>query len=267
MVAGAFFCSYSRQDGKLRLYFEKETDDSVLLFNHRNKIPGSENRNIRLKQQNPHDGVEFQYVSNEDGAVLTYYIPDDMSARNPKKVESVGISNKIQAHFHAWRVWNKIRYQNTTTEFEALQEADPLIIKNRILVADNTRAGTQDGQVENVSGLTLTLSQPVTFAEGKTYTIFLQHGNGTVQAIGITAGGTNKQVILSEPPTYTLPLLKHYWIVADDDPREQAFLLTEKKPANKFTYRLQAINYDARYYQNDLDYINEVIDENGEMIV
>lgn len=160
-IATAIFCQAYRQGNKLRLKFEKLTPDSVLMFNHRNKVPGTETRTVRFGNQDDYDGVEYHYVSPLDDAPVTYYIPEDMSAANPKKIDSIGVRSRIQAYYQAWRVWNKIRYQNVTVEFEATQEADLLVVLDRILVADNTRPETQDGEVIAQNGLELTLSQDV----------------------------------------------------------------------------------------------------------
>lgn len=264
-VAGAIFCQAYRRGSVINLFFEKATEDSSLLFNHRNKVPGSETRTITFGRTNDYDGVEFQYTDPEDDATVTYYIPEDRSAVNPKKVQSVGVRNFYQAYFAAWRAWQKIVYQNTTTEFEATQEADLLIVGERILVADNTRADTQDGQIVGQSGLTLTLSQPMKLQEGVGYTIFIQHVDKTVQAIGIASIAGPSQPILSAPPTSALSLdpdnfaVATYQIVGNNEPRGSAFLLTDKSPKSNLTLTLKAINYDARYYAKDKDLINDVI--------
>lgn len=185
-VATVIFCVAYRRGNQIKLSLEKETQDSTLLFNHRNKLPGTESRTIRFGNFQDHDGVELEYVDPADDAIVTFHIPESMSALNPKKIELIGIRSRIQAYFHAWRAWNKIRYQAIETEFEATQEADLLVIQDRILVADNTRPETQDGEVVAQEGLMLQLSQPITFKDGVNYTIFLQLPDGTVQAIPVT---------------------------------------------------------------------------------
>ena len=200
-IATAIYSQAYRQGSKIKLSFEKEADDSVLLFNHRNKLPQSETRSVRFGNASNHDGIEFVYASPVDDALISINIPSDQSATNPDKIESVGIRNGVQAYFAAHRVWNKIQYQNTLVDFEATQEADLLVTNDRILVVDNTRTGTQDGEVTAVNMLELTLSQDVTFAGGGvTYTIFLQHIDGTIESIGITAGTADNKVVLANAP-------------------------------------------------------------------
>jgi hypothetical protein len=243
-----------------------------LIFNHRNKLPDSESRQISFGYVNDNDGVNYDYVDDNDDAIVTYYIPEDQSAVNPKKVESVGVRNKLQAYFHANRLWNKIKHQRIATEFTATAEADILLKQDRVLVADNTRQGTQDGEVVSQDGLELTLSQDITFEVGQTYTIFLQHNDATVQSIAITAGSVSNKVLLATPPAIPLSLddanyaKATYIIVGSDDSREQAFLIEEKNPQDNFTFNIRALNYDDRYYANDSDYINGVVDIDGNLI-
>jgi len=271
-VVQAIYCTAYRFGSVIRINFEKETDDSVLLFNHRNKLPGSEKRSVRFGNQDDQDGVELEYVDPEDDAVVTIYLPNDQ-ARNPKKVETIGVRNRIQAYWLAWRLWNKIQLQNTATEFNATQEADLLVLNDRILVADNTRPGTQDGDVISQDGLELTLSQAVVFDVAQTYIIFLQHTDGSVESIGVTAGSTSRQVLLAQAPKAPLSLdvaayaRATYQIVGSASTREQAFLVTEKDTLDNFTSRVVAINYDDEYYEHDSWYADGIINEEGEFNV
>lgn len=259
-VANAVFCNAYRQGSKIKLKFERSTDDSVLLFNHRNKLPGSETRTITFGGMNDYDGVEYEYVDPYDSSTKTIYIPTDRSAINPKKVQSVGQRNEAQATVAAWRTYNKIKYQHTTVEFDATSEADLLIVNDRVRVTDGTRAGSFEGEVEAQAGLVLSLSQPWEPAPGASYTIFLQHTNGTVEGIGASATDDPFEVLLAHAPAYALSLDAEnyaratYQIGTDSDTISSVFLLTEKTPGDKLTSKLQAVNYDMRYYQNDKDY-------------
>lgn len=263
-IAQAVFCEAYRQGNQIKLSFERETDDSVLLFNHRNKVPKSEKRTITFGIENSFDGVEYEWVDPADDTKAVLKIPND-AITNPKKITSVGVRNARQAHFSAWRVWNKLRYQRESVEFEALRESDLLVRKDRILVADNTRTGTQDGEIETQTGLIVTTSQPCVFDPAKSYTMHLQLYDGSVDAIGCTAGAGAYSVVLDRAPLLPL-VLEHdrylrtiYMITATDDTRAKAFLLGEKSNAGRMTNSLKCVNYDARYYQNDSDFIDELI--------
>lgn len=263
-VASAILCQAYRRGSIITLSFEQATPDSSLLFNHRNKAPGSETRTISFGNQNDYDGVWLDYISSVDGAKVTYYIPANQSSVNPKKIDGIGITSLLQAYFHAWRAWNKIRYQNIAVAFTAMQEANKLVMNERILVADNTRSSTQDGEIWDQIGLELTLSQSVNLTGGS-YSIFIQHYDGTIENISITAGSASNKVLLAVAPRLSLALdeqqtaLPTYLIVGATAVRELACLVTEKKPQDNYTVDMTCANYDARFYQNDLDHINALI--------
>jgi hypothetical protein len=194
------------------------------------------------------------------------------TAVNPKQITSVGIRNNVQAYLVASRLYNKLLYQNTVVEFQGLEEAALLVLNDRILVADNTRSDTQDGEVQNQIGLLLTLSQPVKFVGGRTYTIFLQHYDETVESIGITQPDATKptQVLLAGAPSLPLVIdpslsacLTTYQIVDNTPQRANAFLLSEKTPQTAKTYTIKAASYDNRYYFNDVDFIKGFVVSNG----
>lgn len=272
MIANAIFCTAFRRGNIIKLSFDKQTEDSTLLFNHRNKLPGTENRTIRFGNQDNYDGISYQYVDPEDDAIVTYYIPEDRSAINPQEIESIGVRSRLQAHFHAWREWNKVRYRNTIVEFQATQEADLLVPQDRILISDGTRSGVQDGEVISQNALQLELSQPVSFKSGVNYSVFLQHVDGSTESIPCIAGSNSRSILLEFAPRLSLALDDNlfarttFLLVGDDESRENAFLVVEKSSQSNMTLSVKAVNYDSRYYSNDSDYINSIVDENGNFL-
>jgi len=271
-IADSIFCTAYRRGNVINLSFEKETEDSTLLFNHRNKTPGSETRTVSFGNHLDYDGVSYQYIDPEDDAQVTIYIPEDRSAVNPNDIESIGVRNKLQAYFQAWRVWNKIKFQNTLTEFTATQEADLLVTNDRILVADNTRPDTQDGEVISQNALELKLSQNVDLTKYAEYVVFLQLYDGSLDSIPVVQGSAPNRIVLSRAPRLSLALdddlyaRTTYILVGNTEPRENAFLVSEKDPQSNFVSVIRAINYDARYYSNDSDFSTGIINENGEYV-
>lgn len=259
LIAKAAFSVGYRRGRQLKLSFERQTNTASLLFNHRNKLPKSEVRTIRWGMPKDYDGVNFSYVDPSDDAIVTIYIPSDRSATQPQTIESIGVRNEAQATVHAWRAYNKLVYQNETVQFDGLQEADLVVLQERILVADNTRSGTIDGEVVEQDVLTLKLSQKAPLDDAVDYTIFLQHADGSTESMSVSAGDDDYHAILERAPATPLSLdvanavRATYQIVRDDASRTSAFMLSERRPKDNFTSTVTAINYDARYYQNDLD--------------
>lgn len=275
IIANAVFCTAYRQGNQIRFKFEGPQSTSVLLFNHRNKIPGSEKRTLNFGIKNNYDSVEYQYVSPVDDAVITMYVP--AQGVNPLRIESVGVRNDRQAWFHAWREWNKLKYQNTVVQFEALQEADILVNNDRILVTNNTRSKTADGEIVSIDysrgSPVVKLSQPHGLAAGG-YSFFYQSIDGQVKTRGATvnAGEAGDTIILAaDPDTGEVPLslasigqdasVKATYAITGFTgiQKTEPFLVTERKPQDGFTSDITAVNYSANYYLNDLDYINHVI--------
>lgn len=260
-VAQAAFCDAYRRGNILKLKLERENSNSTLLFNHRNKIPGSETRTVRFGTQRNRDGIAYTYVSPIDDAVVTRYLPEDRSAVNEETVESIGIRNDIQSHIHAWRAYSKMLYQNTTVKFQATEEAEMLLRNERILVADNTRPDTQDGEVVSTAGLFIEVSQKMVLLPGEAYTIFLQMYDGSMEAIPVgPAGDDPYALVLTRAPR--LPLVvadasfakTTFTLVRDESPRQVAFLVTERDSGDNTVSTVTAVNYSDKYYQHDQDY-------------
>lgn len=271
MVASAIFCECYRFGNKLRLKFEKPQINSVLLFNHRNKVPGSEKRTYTFGIPKDYDGVTLEYTSPDDDTRINYQIYLNKStgqtqegnlATNPLEIKTSGIRNHAVAKTRAWREWNKLLYREQSCEFTGLDESNLLIRNDSILVADNTLQSTQDGEVVNQDGLTLTLSQDVQFTSGEDHYCYLQLSDGSVDMIQCTPGATTNEIILARAPLQAL-VIDHdryvktlYSVVhGGNSTDQQAFMLTEMSPNDQMTNKLTCINYTDNYYRNDHDFI------------
>lgn len=261
MIASSAFCEPNRFGSLLRLKFEQPQDNSVLLFNHRNKAPNTEKRTYTFGVQKDYDGVELEYTSDEDDARIKYTVPEGITLKNPLKITTSGIRNEAQAKVRAWREWNKLKYKYVSCEFEALDESELLIRNDRILVADNTLVSTQDGEVKSVDGLTVHTSQPCLFESGFVYYAYFQLPDASVDMIQCSAGPDEYSITLARAPL--LPLVVDsdryvktlYSLVKADECEKQAFMLEELTPQTQMTNTLKASNYDARFYERDHDFI------------
>lgn len=278
-ICQAICCQGFRRGNVLDIAFEQPTSVGTILFNHRNKIPGSETRTVQFGYNNDYDGIELDYIDPnapnypDIDTTVTLYYPADQSALSAKKIKLIGVRNNVQAALIGWRLYNKLLYQNTVTEFKTMKEAADCVLQDCILVVDNTRADVIDGEVTDQNGLILTLSQPVALVEGTAYTIYLQLSDGTIDAIGVTQGASPTEVILATAPTLPLNVDPTTWARTTymialppnaSEPYQTAqMLLTEKNPEDNQQYTLSAVNYDPRYYANDQDYANGIITLNG----
>ncbi|KPM96745.1 hypothetical protein AOR11_24230, partial [Vibrio alginolyticus] len=265
-LCDAVFCTAYRQNNKLKIYFERPTDNSVLLFNFRNIIPDSYKHDLTLGMMDDYDGLIYEYTDPADDTRINIYLPDK-GAKNPKEVKSVGVRNKWQAHFNAYRLWNKLRFQRKSITFDATPESELLVLRDRIAVADYRNGIHQSGDVVQQEGLILTLSHDVDFIAGKSYVIYLQMGDGTVDLLPITAGSAKNKVVLGRLPNGALKLSSDdfvntiYTVVNDDTKDSLPYLVAKKDPVDKFSNTVTAVNYDVRYYLNDKDFIDVPVDD------
>lgn len=265
-LCDAVFCTAYRQNNKLKIYFERPTDNSVLLFNFRNIIPDSYKHDLTLGMMDDYDGLIYEYTDPADDTRINIYLPDK-GAKNPKEVKSVGVRNKWQARFNAYRLWNKLRFQRKSITFDAAPESELLVLRDRIAVADYRNGIHQSGDVIQQEGLILTLSHDVDFIAGKSYVIYLQMGDGTVDLLPITAGSAKNKVVLGRLPNGALKLSSDdfvntiYTVVNDDTKDSLPYLVAKKDPVDKFSNTVTAVNYDVRYYLNDKDFIDVPVDD------
>ena len=256
-ICGAVFSRAYRQGSLLKISFEREQLMSSLLFNHRNKLPGSEKRTTNFGNFNDHDGVEITYIDGETYTKETLKVPPGSPFTNTKQVNIVGVKGYEQAHRHAWRIWNKIVYQNTILNMTCTQEADLLLLDDKVLIADNTRPDTWDGEIEGVNGLELTLSQPLDLDSEENYVIFLQYSSGVVQSIPFSLTSDNRKILLNSAPTEVLSTNEDnyakctYEITREANERVSTFLVQEKTPNDNFTSDMVCVNYDWRFYHFD----------------
>lgn len=272
-LAQTINCTAYRSAGSLiGLFFEKLTHDSKILFNHRNKLPDSETRTVTFGPLNDNDGIEYTYVEPnapnlpQQDTLTVIYVPSDQSAVNAKKITSFGVRNYIQAQINAYRMYQKLILANTTTEFTALKEANQVLMTQRVLVADNTRQQTQDGDCIAIdgTGLIITTNRKLVWEVGHTYTIFIQHFDNSVESMAVTAGpNPDSQFVLSAAPSMDIVVDPRYrirtlFIIVDDadDVRPLAFLISGKAVADGGSFKLDAICYTDDYYLHDQDVVN-----------
>ena len=271
-IASCVGSNARREGSQIYFQFEKENPNSSILFNHRNKRPFSETRSEKYGIDREYDGVEVSWIDPADGWVESIIrLPNDFIT-NPKKLELAGVTNKYQAHFLAHRAWNKIQYQRETVKFTGYGEADLVSLNDRIAVTDDTIPaivtlgnGVPSGDIQFWDGQIIGVSQPTNLDPTKNYLIHLQHINRSVEVMAVTQGKDEYHLVLERLPILPLVVKSEYdeyakySITFSTEKDSEAFLITEKSHSGPFESEVTAINYDARYYSNDKDHINNLI--------
>lgn len=258
IIANAGFCIAYRQNGKIRLSFDKLQANSTALFTHRNKKPDSETITRRFTTDAEYDGVEFVYTDPDSNQSETIKLPSSDLALKYKKFEIPGIRSFTQAWYRANREYQKLKGQRLSIETTCTTDARLLLPNSRIDVVDNTRFKAYDGEVVGQSGLVLTLSKSVSFTAGSNHSILLMKRDGSLDSINCTAGANTNQVILSRAPVETVVTtagidgIRTIFSFASDSARlAQAWLVQEIGISDDQYVSIKAINYSDDYYFYD----------------
>ncbi|EAP4692462.1 hypothetical protein EGD17_05580 [Salmonella enterica] len=240
------------------LYFwpELPQDKSAMQFGHAYKVPDSDKRTRTFAPPKEYTGVQVKYFDHD---VKSYLYVTRGEELNLNKIDLVACQSKYLATIRANREMNKLRYQRVTHETTANSIGLQAIPGMRVDMIDNTRMKQMEGFIENVDGLTLTLSDPVIIQPGNSYSISLTGRLGTIENIPVTAGNDEFTVVLKSSPTeeiYTgwLQDRTSFIIRTDDERSKLAMLVQSMEPSgrdNNYQVGLTCINYDARYYQDD----------------
>jgi len=252
------------QEGNLiKFWWEGPQSISVQQFGHRSKLPvragGEERRTRSLKNSKDYDGVELTFKNENTGDTDTIYIPTDQSATNPNQITLQGCNVPQFAEVRAWREYNKLKYQRISHVFTAMDKARLLSKGQRVDVIDNTRQNSIDGYIDQTDGLRYFLSQPHEIAIGDaTWSIVLTKRDGSLEGIPVTADpDTDEAVVLayapSEPPYVGYLADKTEYSLSTDDQRTKLAMLVQTfEPSDVDNVKVTCINYDERYYQDDL---------------
>ena len=238
------------------IFFEADipSKDPVLLFNHRNKVPGTEKRTTKFGTSRDYDGVRVEW-RDINGEPQFFQLPNDNSVKY-KTVNLIGVSEREHAILHAWRIWNKMLYQRVSVSFDALQEAALISTKDLVLVADNTRSDTITGEIISQNGLILKVSSTKLIPEIE-FSCYIQFSNGLTQSID-AIGISGNEIMLVTEPSYAINTQEgsyaksQFVVVLTPEDRTSSRMIVGKKTAKDgFIYSLELINEDPRYYNND----------------
>jgi len=262
IISKAVFCQSIRRRGVITVDFERPESPSTI-FCHRTKIPNQQTITRSFKSDSINDGVEFTYIDPETNEQAIISIPST-GAITPRKIESLGVRNYEQAYWLAWRAFNKLKYQRLTLNDTFTAEGQLLSTGDVVGVTDDTKASPENGEIVFISGLVLTLSQPVTFTDGEAHSITLRKRDGSIQGIACSnpnASNTTINVLLASLPiedVYTGDAEERtkFTFSTDDRAGAEYYIITDVDRSNPEAVSVTGINYDGRYYGNDSDVVN-----------
>jgi len=257
-VADAGGCTAYRQNGRMRLFFDRAQAASTALISHRNTRPASQTITRVFANDADYDGVEFVYQDPDTQQAETIRLPADGDYTKLKQFEIPGIRNFAQAWLRANRELAKLRGQRISIQVDMTTDARSLLPGSRVSIVDNTVFASFDGEVVGQHDFELELSRDVTFTPSVNHSIVLMRRDGSLESINVTPGSEPNRVVLQHAPAEAIVteegqdgIRTIFSFAADDARQAQAFQVTEIGSSDGQYMQVRAINYDATFYAMD----------------
>lgn len=270
IICDAIMCTPYAQNGIYDAFFERKQTISSMQITCRNKIVGSETRKTDYHRK--YDGVELNYRDNDTGVSETIYVPSDQSSRNPERKDLSGCTTKLQALRYANRMYNRQLYEIEYTKFDVDEFGRNIIPNKRIDSPDSTRFTKRegvtdgyrvyDGEVVEINGMQVELSEPVEFTAGEDHYITFTKDNGDSSQAILCTQVDEFTVSLSTMPSE--PIYDGYdkdrtkFMLVSEQLAESVALIPKTIEYNLSDdgdeiHTVSSVNYTDKYYQNDLD--------------
>ncbi|WPK33104.1 tail fiber protein [Escherichia phage AV104] len=254
-IADAIFCTPYRKGQDILLDFERPRIGPEMVFTHRSKTTATEKWTRTFNDAQVYDSLKFSYIDPDTNVKETISIPAEGGV-NTETYDSKGIRNYRQAYWAAYRRYQKNLLKKVTVSFTATEEGVFVLPGRAISVVKGSRVAPQDGYVVAVNGLTLTLSQPVTFTPGDDHSLILKKRDGGVQSVAVVPGSHDREVIMLSAPqeaiyTGNSALKTEFSFGNEARHNAQMILVSTVDPGDDRTVKITGINYEADFYKYD----------------
>ena len=254
-IADAIFCTPYRKGQDILLDFERPRMGPEMVFTHRSKTTASEKWTRTFNDAQVYDSLKFSYIDPDTNVKETISIPAEGGV-NTETYDSKGIRNYRQAYWAAYRRYQKNLLKKVTVSFTATEEGVFVLPGRAISVVKGSRVAPQDGYVVAVNGLTLTLSQPVTFTPGDDHSLILKKRDGGVQSVAVVPGSHEREVVMLSAPqeaiyTGNSALKTEFSFGNEARHNAQMILVSTVDQGDDRTVKITGINYEADFYKYD----------------
>lgn len=254
-IADAIFCTPYRKGQDILLDFERPRMGPEMVFTHRSKTTAAEKWTRTFNDAQVYDSLKFSYIDPDTNVKETISIPAEGGV-NTETYDSKGIRNYRQAYWAAYRRYQKNLLKKVTVSFTATEEGVFVLPGRAISVVKGSRVAPQDGYVVAVNGLTLTLSQPVTFTPGDDHSLILKKRDGGVQSVAVVPGSHDREVVMISAPqeaiyTGNSALKTEFSFGNEARHNAQMILVSTVDPGDDRTVKITGINYEADFYKYD----------------
>ncbi|MGL6245653.1 host specificity factor TipJ family phage tail protein [Pseudomonas sp.] len=195
------------QGGIVCLVRDQAATLPVALYSMRNIKRGSFNLEFLTPTADTADAVRITYFDSSlwKPLPLTAKLPDSTASR-PAKIELLGVTEREQAYREGIYMAAANRYRRTLIRFETEMEGFIPTYGDLVAINHDLPQWGQHGEVEvwDAATRTLTLSEPLTWAEEGTHYLGLRRRDGSLAGpYVVTPGATAHKVMLAEPPDFT----------------------------------------------------------------
>lgn len=254
-IAEAIFCTPYRRGADILLDFERPRIGPEMVFTHRSKTTATEKWTRTFNDAQVYDSLKFSYIDPDTNVKETISIPAEGGV-NTETYDSKGIRNYRQAYWAAYRRYQKNLLKKVTVSFTATEEGIFAMPGRAVSVVKGSRMAPQDGYVIAVNGLTLTLSQPVTFTPGDDHSLILKKRDGGVQSVAVVPGSHDREVVMLSAPqeaiyTGNSALKTEFSFGNEARHNAQMILVSTVDPGDDRTVKITGINYEADFYKYD----------------
>lgn len=254
-IAEAIFCTPYRRGADILLDFERPRIGPEMVFTHRSKTTATEKWTRTFNDAQVYDSLKFSYIDPDTNVKETISIPAEGGV-NTETYDSKGIRNYKQAYWAAYRRYQKNLLKKVTVSFTATEEGVFAMPGRAVSVVKGSRMAPQDGYIVAVNGLTLTLSQPVTFTPGDDHSLILKKRDGGVQSVAVVPGSNEQEVVMLSAPqeaiyTGNSALKTEFSFGNEARHNAQMILVSTVDPGDDRTVKITGINYEADFYKYD----------------
>lgn len=254
IIADAIFCKSFREGNAILLDFDRPRIGPEMVFTHRSKATGEKwTRNFATKDL--YDSLKFSYIDPDTNIKETITIPSDGGVKT-ETYDSKGIRNYQQAYWAAYRRYQRNTLNRVAVEFTAMEEGIFARPGRAISVVKGSRVSPFDGYVVAVDGLTLVLSQNVTFVDGDDHSLVLKKRDGSVQSVGVIKGHNDRTVIMTSAPQEAIyvgnsELKTEFSFGNEERHNAQMVVVSTVEPGADRTVKITGYNYTDDYYAYD----------------
>ncbi len=254
IIADAIFCKPFREGNAILLDFDRPRIGPEMVFTHRSKATGEKwTRSFNTKEH--YDSLKFSYIDPNTNIKETITIPADGGIKT-ETYDSKGIRNYQQAYWAAYRRYQRNRLNRIAVEFNAMEEGIFARPGRVISVVKGSRISPFDGYVVAVDGLTLVLSQNLTFVDGDEHSLILKKRDGSVQSVSVTRGHNDRTVIMTSAPQEAIyvgnsELKTEFSFGNEERHNAQMIVVSTVEPSSDRTVKITGYNYTDDYYAYD----------------